>query len=127
MKVKLSSIPVNDQDRAEAFYTDTLGFLIKNDIPLGEHRWLTVVSPDAPEETELLLEPNEFPPTKVYQSALMEAGIPWTGFASSDVVADYNRLKEKGVEFTGEPVDAGSTVIAVFHDTCGNLIQIYQV
>lgn len=120
-------MPVDSQDNAQAFYTGVLGFEVKNDIPIGEHRWLTVVSPDAPDEVELLLEPTEFPAAKTYQSALLEAGIPWTGFAVSDVRAEYARLVEQGVVFTGEPVDAGGTTIVVFHDTCGNLIQLYQV
>ena len=127
MKIKLCSVPVDDQARAEAFYTEKLGFEVSNDIPMGEHRWLTLVSPEAPDEVELLLEPNAFPATQVFQDALFEAGIPWTGFASTDVQADYEKLIDKGVEFSGEPVDAGSTVVAVFKDTCGNWIQIYQV
>ena len=127
MKIKLSSVLVNDQDKAEAFYTGVLGFTKKQDIPMGEHRWLTVVSPEAPDEVELLLEPLGFVPAEVYQRELLEAGIPLTGFAVSDVRAEYERLVGQGVRFTGEPVDAGTTIIAVFHDTCGNLIQIYQV
>ena len=126
MRIKLSSVPVEDQENAQAFYTGILGFAVKNDIPVGEHRWLTVVSPDAPDEVELLLEPAGFPPTKTYQTALMEAGIPWTGFAVSDVRAEYDRLTEQGVVFTSEPMETGDTTIAVFHDTCGNLIQIYE-
>lgn len=127
MKIKLSSILVDDQDKAEAFYTEILGFTKKNDIPMGQFRWLTVVSPDAPDEVELLLEPNQFLPAKTYQRELLEAGIPLTGFAVSDVEAEYERLKALGVRFAGEPTDVGTTIIAVFHDTCGNLIQIYQV
>lgn len=127
MKIKLSSVLVDDQAKAEAFYTTVLGFTKKQDIPLGEFRWLTVVSPDAPDEVELLLEPNQFPPAKTFQKELLEAGIPWTGFAVSDVSAEYQRLLGLGVEFTSEPKDMGTTTVAVFHDTCGNLIQIYQV
>ena len=126
MKIKLSSVLVDDQNKAEAFYTGVLGFAKKQDIPMGEFRWLTVVSPEAPDEVELLLEPNQFPPAKTYQKELMDAGIPCTGFAVSDVNAEYERLKSHGVEFTGEPADVGTTIIAVFHDTCGNLIQIYE-
>ena len=127
MKIKLSSVLVDDQDQAEDFYINVLGFSKKQDIPLGEHRWLTVVSPEAPDEVELLLEPNQFAPAKKYQAELLDAGIPFTGFAVEDVVAEYQRLLGLGVKFTMEPTDMGTTTIAVFHDTCGNLLQIYQV
>ncbi len=126
MKIKLSSVLVDDQAKAEEFYTNILGFSKKQDIPLGEYRWLTVVSPEAPDEVELLLEPNQFPPAQTYQQQLLDAGIPWTGFVVADVSAEYQRLLSLGVEFTAEPTDMGTTTIAVFHDTCGNLLQIYE-
>ena len=126
MKIKLSSVLVDDQAKAEKFYTNILGFSKKQDIPLGEYRWLTVVSPEAPDEVELLLEPNQFPPAQTYQQQLLDAGIPWTGFVVADVSAEYQRLLSLGVEFTAEPTDMGTTTIAVFHDTCGNLLQIYE-
>ncbi|MDH3589507.1 MAG: VOC family protein [Gammaproteobacteria bacterium] len=127
MKIRLSSVMVDDQQKALEFYTDVLGFLKKQDIPLGEARWLTVVSREAPDEPELLLEPNGFLPAQVYQKELFDAGIPYTAFAVPDVQSEYERLLEHGVVFTTEPMDAGTTIIAVFEDTCGNLIQIYQV
>ncbi|MBT8078367.1 MAG: VOC family protein [Gammaproteobacteria bacterium] len=126
MQIKLSSVLVEDQDKALAFYTDVLGFEKKQDIPMGEFRWLTVVSPDSPCEVELLLEPTGFAPAKTYQSALFEANIPLTAFAVGDVRAEYERLSGLNVRFQTEPMTAGPTTIAVFEDTCGNLIQIYQ-
>ena len=126
MKIKLNSVVVDDQDKAEAFYTDILGFRKKQDIAMGEHRWLTVVSPDAPDEAELLLEPLGFAPAATFQKELLTAGIPFTAFEVSDVRAEYKKLLGKGVEFKGEPMDVGTTIIAMFYDTCGNLIQIYQ-
>ena len=126
MQIKLSSVLVDDQDKALAFYTDVLGFRKKQDIPMGEFRWLTVVSPDAPDEVELLLEPTGFAPARTYQSALFQASIPLTAFAVGDVRAEYERLSELNVNFQTAPMDAGPTTIAVFEDTCGNLIQMYQ-
>ena len=126
MQIKLSSVLVDDQDKALAFYTDVLGFRKKQDIPMGEFRWLTVVSPDAPDEVELLLEPTGFAPARTYQSALFQARIPLTAFAVGDVRAEYERLSELNVNFQTAPMDAGPTTIAVFEDTCGNLIQMYQ-
>ena len=127
MKIKLSSVFVRDQESALAFYTGTLGFQKKTDIPLGgEARWLTVVSPDAPDQVELLLEPNGNPAAKTFQQALFEQGIPINSFEVDDVKAEYERLKGSGVEFRMEPTDAGGTILAVFDDTCGNFIQIYQ-
>jgi catechol 2,3-dioxygenase-like lactoylglutathione lyase family enzyme len=126
MKIKLSSVIVNDQEAALAFYTEVLGFEKKQDIPFGDDRWLTVVSPDGPDDMELLLEPTGFPPARTYQKALFEAGIPLTAFAVSDVRSECERLVELGVVFTTEPTNAGSTIIAVFEDTCGNLIQLFQ-
>jgi predicted enzyme related to lactoylglutathione lyase len=118
---------VEDQEKALNFYTQVLGFVKKRDIPVGEDRWLTVVSPDGPEDVELLLEPNSNPAAKVFQKAIFDQGIPLTAFAVDDIQNEYDRLKKLGVEFTMEPTDMGMTSAAVFNDTCGNLIQIYQV
>jgi len=126
MRIRLVSIPVDDQAKALAFYTDIVGFRKKQDIPLGEFRWLTVVSPDGPEELELVLEPNANPASRDFQAALLEQGIPMTAFESDDVQADYDRLRERGVTFTGPPKQHGDVTLAVFADTCGNLIQIYK-
>lgn len=126
MRVHLSSVLVDDQDRALRFYTEALGFLPKNDIPLGEHRWLSVVSPEHPDGTELLLEPDVHPAAKAFKQALVADGIPVTSFAVDDVAGEYARLRGLGVHFTQEPVDAGPVVTAVLDDTCGNLIQIVQ-
>ncbi len=127
MKIQLSSVMVDDQDKALKFYTQVLGFVKKRDIPLGEAKWLTVVSPEGPEDIELLLEPNSNPAAKTYQKAIFEQGIPLTAFAVDDIQKEYARLKKVGVEFTMEPTNMGMTTAAVFNDTCGNLIQIYQV
>ncbi len=127
MKIKLSSIMVDDQGKALRFYTEVLGFDKKEDIPVGEARWLTVVSPQAPNEAELVLEPNSNPAAKTYQRALFEQGIPLTAFAVEDIRSEYERLKESGVVFRSEPTSMGPVTVAVFDDTCGNLIQIYQV
>ena len=127
MKIKLSSIMVDDQGKARRFYTEVLGFDKKEDIPVGEARWLTVVSPQAPDEAELVLEPNSNPAAKTYQRALFEQGIPLTAFAVEDIRSEYERLKESGVVFRSEPTSMGPVTVAVFDDTCGNLIQIYQV
>jgi catechol 2,3-dioxygenase-like lactoylglutathione lyase family enzyme len=126
MKIQLSSVIVNDQQKALAFYTGILGFVKKADIPAGEFRWLTVVSPEGHDDIELLLEPNENAAAKAYQDALFAQGIPLTAFASADVHAEYDRLRTRGVVFRTEPTAAGDTTIAVFDDTCGNLIQLYQ-
>ncbi len=126
MRIELSSILVEDQDEALRFYTDVLGFVKKTDLPLGEFRWLTVVSPEGHDDVELLLEPNANPAAKTYQQALFEQGIPLTAFAVDDVQAEYERLGELGVVFPTAPTDVGSAMIAVFADTCGNLIQIYR-
>jgi RNA polymerase sigma factor (sigma-70 family) len=126
MKIKLTSVMVKDQDKALKFYTETLGFVKKHDMPAGEGRWLTVVSAQEPEGPELLLEPMGFPPAKVFQEALHKAGIPWTGFAVENTQKEYERLKKLGVSFTMEPTQMGPTTIAVFDDTCGNLIQLFQ-
>lgn len=126
MRIKLNSIMVDDQEKALRFYTDVLGFVKKNDIPVGEYKWLTVVSPEGPDDLELVLEPNANPAAKVFQKALFEQGIPLTAFEVSDIQAEFSRLKGLGVTFTMEPTKAGPVTIAVFSDTCGNLIQIYQ-
>ena len=126
MKIKLSSVFVEDQGKALNFYTQVLGFVKKEDIPLGEARWLTVVSPEAPDEVELLLEPNINPAAKTYQRALFEQGIPLTSFFVEDVDSEYETMKKRGVEFRSEPRDIGTATVAVFEDTCGNLIQLVQ-
>ena len=125
MKIKLNSIFVENQDKALAFYTGVLGFKKSKDIPMGEFRWLTVKSPEGG-DTEISLEPNANPAAKVFQDALFQQGIPLTAFEVDDVQAEYQRLRTHKVEFTRPPTPAGPTVIAVFSDTCGNLIQIYQ-
>jgi catechol 2,3-dioxygenase-like lactoylglutathione lyase family enzyme len=127
MRIKLCSLLVDDQAEALRFYTETLGFQKKTDFPAGEFRWLTVVSPEEPDGTELVLEPNVNPDAAKYQRALHDAGIPLTAFAVNDVRAEHQRLQALGVSFTQEPTPAGSTVVAVFDDTCGNLIQIFEI
>jgi catechol 2,3-dioxygenase-like lactoylglutathione lyase family enzyme len=129
MQIKLASVPIDDYDKALKFYTEVLGFVTKRDIPLGEGaRWITVVSPEDPDGTELLLEPNaEYPAMKALREALNKDGIPYTAFLVNDIQKEYERLKKLGVEFTMEPTNMGMTSAAVLNDTCGNLIQIYQV
>ncbi|APY89920.1 VOC family protein [Streptomyces alfalfae] len=125
MKIHLTSVFVDDQARAERFYTDVLGFVKKHDVPVGgQDRWLTVVSPDEPEGTELLLEPAAHPAAVTYRDALVADGIPLAQFAVDDVHAEYERLRGLGVGFTQEPTEMGPVTTAVFDDTCGNLIQI---
>ncbi len=126
MRIKLVSIMVEDQRRALAFYTDVLGFRMKHDIPVGEYRWITVVSPDGPDDLELVLEPNANPAGKAFQQALFEQSIPATAFEVDDLDAEFARLRARGVAFTQAPTAAGAVSIAVFSDTCGNLIQLYQ-
>ena len=126
MKIKLTSVMVDDQDKALKFYTEILGFIKKTDFPAGEARWLTVVSPEGPADIELLLEPTGFAPAKLYQNALYEAGIPLTAFADDDIQTEFERLKQLGVAFSMEPTDVGTAIVAMFDDTCGNLIQIFQ-
>ena len=127
MKIIYTSVFVNDQDKALKFYTETLGFVKKSDVTAGEYRWLTVVSPDDQNGTELVLELNDNPAAKTYQKAIFEQGIPATSFGVSDVRAEHERLKKLGVKFTMEPTEVMKDVtIAVFDDTCGNLIQIQQ-
>jgi catechol 2,3-dioxygenase-like lactoylglutathione lyase family enzyme len=126
MHIKLTSVLVDDQDKALRFYTNVLGFQKKTEIPLGEHRWLTVVSPDDPDGTELVLEPDAHPAAKPFKAALFGDGIPFTSFAVEDVHQEFERLRALGVEFTQEPAKMGPVITAVFDDTCGNLIQIAQ-
>ena len=126
MKITVTSVLVDDQAKALSFYTDVLGFAKKNDIPLGEHRWLTVVSPDAPDGVELLLEPDEHPAAKPFKAALVQDGIPATSFGLEDVQHEYQRLRGLGVRFTQEPTAMGPVTTAVLDDTCGNLIQIAE-
>jgi len=129
MKIKLTSVSIGDYDKALKFYTEVLGFVKKHDIPLGPGaRWITVVSPDAPDGTELLLEPNaDYPAMKALKESLVKDGIPFTAFEVDDIQQEYARLKARGVAFTMEPTNMGMSTVAVFDDTCGNLIQIYQV
>jgi catechol 2,3-dioxygenase-like lactoylglutathione lyase family enzyme len=124
MKINLTSVLVDDQAKALSFYTDVLGFVKKHDIPLGEHRWLTVVSAEDADGTELVLEPDEHPAVRPFKEALVRDGIPYTSFAVDDVHAEYERLTAAGVRFTQEPTEMGPVTTAVLDDTCGNLIQI---
>ncbi|MFI9533416.1 VOC family protein [Nocardia fusca] len=126
MRINVTSVWVDDQDKALTFYTDTLGFVKKTDVPAGEYRWLTVVSPQAPDGVELLLEPDAHPAAKPFKNALVEDGIPFTSFAVDNVHAEYERLQGLGVRFTQPPVDHGPVTTAVLDDTCGNLIQIAE-
>ncbi|MGW5668669.1 VOC family protein [Micromonospora sp. NPDC003776] len=126
MRINLANVLVDDQDKALKFYTEILGFKEKNNVPLGEHRWLTVVSPQNPDGTELLLEPDEHPAAKPFKQALVADGIPYTSFAVDDVKAEYERMSKLGVRFTQEPTNMGPVTTAVLDDTCGNLIQIMQ-
>jgi len=127
MKIKITSLPVSNQDKALAFYTNILGFVKKKEIPMGEHRWLTVVSREEQDGVELVLEPMGFEPAKVYQKALFDAGIPWTAFFVEDVQKEYERLIALGVKFSMKPTPMGPVTLAVFDDTCGNNIQVVQV
>jgi catechol 2,3-dioxygenase-like lactoylglutathione lyase family enzyme len=124
MKIVVTSVFVDDQDKALRFYTNILGFVKKTEIPLGEARWLTVVAPDDPDGTELLLEPDGHPAVGPFKRSLVEDGIPFTSFAVEDVHAEYERLRLAGVNFTQPPVEMGPVTTAVLDDTCGNLIQI---
>lgn len=126
MKIKLNSIMVEDQEKALRFYTEVLGFVKKHDIPVGEFRWITLVSPEGPQDVELVLEPNANPAGKTFQQALFSQGIPATAFEVDDIHKEFEHLKAQGVVFTREPTQAGPVTIAVFADSCGNLIQIYQ-
>src|SRR5947209_19740208 len=124
MRINLASVLVDDQDKALTFYTEVLGFVKKVEIPLGEHRWLTVVSPEDADGTQLVLEPDSHPAVGPFKRALVEDGIPFTSFAVDDVRGEYERLRAAGVRFTQEPADMGPVTTAVFDDTCGNLMQI---
>jgi catechol 2,3-dioxygenase-like lactoylglutathione lyase family enzyme len=126
MRINLTSVLVDDQDKALRFYTEVLGFKQKHDVPMGEHRWITVVSSADPGGTELVLEPDEHPAAKPFKEALVADGIPFTAFAVEDVRAEFERLRGLGVRFTQEPTDMGPVTTAVLDDTCGNLIQIQQ-
>src|SRR5688572_31376504 len=125
MRIKLTSLMVDDQAKALRFYTDVLGFTKKHDIPVGEYRWITVVG-DGRDDLELSLEPNANPAGRAFQEAMFAQGIPITAFEVTDIASEYARLKAQGVSFTGEPVRTGPVTIAVFADTCGNLVQLYQ-
>ncbi|MEO8392146.1 MAG: VOC family protein [Chloroflexota bacterium] len=127
MKIYQTSVLVSDQEKALRFYIEVCGFVKKTDIPLGEFRWLTVISPDQPGGTELLLEPNENPAAQVFQKALVDQGIPLTSFAVESVQKEYDRMTALGVKFTMPPTEMGNVTVAVFDDTCGNLIQIAQL
>ncbi|MDB5515228.1 MAG: bleomycin resistance protein [Tardiphaga sp.] len=126
MRIVLTSVLVDDQERALRFYRDILGFKPKTDIPLGHHRWLTLVAPESPDGVELLLEPDEHPAAKPFKAALVADGIPCTSFGVDDVQKEYQRLVDLGVVFTQKPLAMGPVTTAVFDDTCGNLVQIAQ-
>ncbi|MBO2450249.1 VOC family protein [Actinomadura barringtoniae] len=126
MRISLASVMVDDQDKALSFYTDVLGFVKKHDIPMGGARWISVVSPDVPDGTELVLEPSGHPAVKPFKEALVADGIPFTSFSVDDVKAEHERLRGLGVRFTQEPTEMGAVTTAVFDDTCGNLIQMHQ-
>jgi catechol 2,3-dioxygenase-like lactoylglutathione lyase family enzyme len=122
----IKSVIVDDQKKAKEFYTNILGFKVKHDIPMGEHNWLTLISPEEDNSIELALEPNVYPAAKSLQASLMKDGIPYTAFSVADMDKEYERLSSKGVEFTSPPKDMGDFKLAVFNDTCGNLIQIIE-
>ncbi len=126
MRIHLASVPVDDQQKALRFYTEALGFQMKHNIPLGEHAWITVVSAEAPEGTQLVLEPDGHPAVRTVKRALVEDGIPWTSFAVDDIEAEHERLAARGVRFVQPPTDLGTVITAVFDDSCGNLIQIAE-
>ncbi|MBD2868871.1 VOC family protein [Paenibacillus arenilitoris] len=126
MKIMVTSLFVQDQDKALPFYTETLGFVKKHDVPVGKFRWIALVSPDEQDGTELLLEPNDHPAAREYQKKIFADGIPATMFGVADIHQEYERLSENGVKFTIEPTKMGELTIAVFDDTCGNFIQIVQ-
>jgi catechol 2,3-dioxygenase-like lactoylglutathione lyase family enzyme len=126
MRVSLTSVVVDDQDKALKFYTETLGFVKKQDFPAGGARWITLVSPEGHDDVELALEPCGFDFARDYKKALYDKGIPFTAFASRDLRAEYERLKAKGVQFRSEPKQMGAVLVATFDDTCGNLIQLFE-
>lgn len=127
MKMYAKSVMVEDQTKALAFYTEKLGFVVKHNIPMGEHSWITLVSKEEPEGVELALEPNAYPPAKEFQAKLKSDNIPWTAFSVDDIEAEVKRLKTAGVTITQEPKDVGTATIAAFDDTCGNLIQLIEL
>ncbi len=127
MKIQLNSVLVDDQEKALKFYTEVLGFVKKMDMPVGDFRWLTVVSPEGPDDIELVLEPNNNSAAKTFQEAIFGQGIPRTAFAVDDIQKEYERLKNLDVVFCMESTETGPVTVAVFDDTCGNLIQLYQV
>ena len=127
MRINLTSVFVNDQDRALRFYTEILGFVKKQDFPVGDFKWLTVVSPEGPDDIELLLEPNDNPVARNYQEAIYQQGIAQAAFAVDDIEVEHERLKRLGVVFTVAPTREGPVIYAVLDDTCGNLLQLYQV
>lgn len=127
MKIQLSSVMVDDQEKALKFYTEVLGFVKKVEFPVGDFKWITVVSPEGPDDIELALEPDAFPPAKVFKKALFDAGIPNRAFAVDNIYAEIEKLKSRGVVFQSEPMQTPGAIIANFDDTCGNLIMIYQV
>ena len=127
IRIYVTSVPVQDQDAALKFHTEKLGFIKKIDLPVGEHRWLTLVSPQEQNGVQLLLEPMAFGPAREYQQALKKAGIPWTSFMVDDLKKEYDRLKNLGVHFTMVPKEVGVSMIAVLDDTCGNNIQLLQM
>ena len=126
MRIKLTSVMVDDQDKGLRFYTEVLGFTKKHDIPVGEYRWITVISPEGPDDLELALEPNANPAGKAFQEAMFSQGIPIAAFDVADIAGEFARLTAEGVAFTRAPTQAGPVTLAVFADTCGNLIQLYQ-
>ena len=126
MRIKLTSIMVDDQDKALKFYTEVLGFRKKHDFPVGEYRWITVVSPEGPGDLELALEPNANPAGKTFQQAMFAQKIPIAAFEASEIQREYSRLRTLNVTFLCEPTAAGPVTIAIFSDGCGNLIQLYQ-
>lgn len=126
MRIKLTSITVDDQDKALDFYTRVLGFQKKHEFPAGAYRWLTVVSPEAPQEVELSIEPNANPAAKTFQKAMFDQKIPLAAFEVRDIYKEYARLRSLGVVFLGEPAKAGPVTLAIMSDTCGNLIQLYE-
>ncbi|MGE0703506.1 MAG: VOC family protein [Vicinamibacterales bacterium] len=126
MRIKLTSVMVDDQEKALRFYTDVLGFRKKSDFPVGEYRWITVTSPEGPDDVELALEPNANPAGKAFQDAMFKQGIPVAAFEVGDIAAEFARLSGRNVAFMTPPTPAGPITLAVFADTCGNLIQLYQ-
>jgi len=127
MRIKLTSIMVDDQEKAVQFYTGVFGFVKKHDIPVGEYRWITVVSPEGPDDLELSLEPNANPIGRAFQEGLFKQGIPATAFEVGDIDQEYQRVRKLGVVFTREPGRQGPVAVAVCADTCGNLIQLYEL